>query len=129
MRSGRQWLAVAAVVLVAGIAWVLGQGAFSGGGGSGPDHLPTVALTALPVQARDTVALIDAGGPFPYTRDGIVFHNYEGLLPDQPDGYYHEYTVPTPGSSDRGARRIITGADHRLYWTDDHYRSFERVTR
>ena len=62
-------------------------------------------------------------------RGGIVFENRERLLPDEPIGYYHEYTVPTPGSSDRGARRIITGSGAELYWTDDHYRSFERITR
>ena len=129
MRNGRQWLVVGAVVVVAGIAWILGQGAFSDGGHPDPDHLPKVALSALPVQARETVSRIDAGGPFPYERDGIVFENYEGLLPSEASGYYHEYTVPTPGASDRGARRIITGSDGELYWTGDHYRSFERITR
>jgi ribonuclease T1 len=86
-----------------------------------------VALSALPVEARQTIALIQAGGPFPYSRDGVVFRNAEGLLPKEPSGYYHEYTVPTPGEPDRGARRIITGADGEFYYTADHYESFQRV--
>ena len=61
----------------------------------------TVALSALPIQARQTIALIQAGGPFPYSRDGVVFRNAEGLLPKEPSGYYHEYTVSTPEESDR----------------------------
>lgn len=91
--------------------------------------LPYVALDALPPEAADTVRLIDAGGPFPYDEDDGVFGNYEGLLPDRFDGYYREYTVETPGSDDRGARRIIAGADGELYWTDDHYESFEAIWR
>jgi len=87
----------------------------------------TVALSALPIQARQTIALIQAGGPFPYSRDGVVFRNAEGLLPKEPSGYYHEYTVSTPEESDRGARRIITGADGEFYYTADHYESFKRV--
>jgi ribonuclease T1 len=87
----------------------------------------TVALSTLPIEARHTIALIRAGGPFPYSRDGVVFRNAEGLLPKEPSGYYHEYTVPTRGESDRGARRIITGADGEFYYTADHYESFQRV--
>ena len=75
-----------------------------------------------------TVDLIHAGGPFPYDRDGILFENREELLADEASGDYHEYTVPTPGASDRGARRIIEGSGGELYWTDDHYRSFERIS-
>jgi ribonuclease T1 len=87
-----------------------------------------VALSTLPVQARRTVQLIERGGPFPYPRnDGAVFHNDEHRLPTEPDGYYHEYTVPTPGSTDRGARRIITGRDGRYWYTSDHYESFRPV--
>jgi ribonuclease T1 len=85
-------------------------------------------LTQLPPEAAHTVDLIRSGGPYPYPRDGIVFHNYEGLLPDEPSGYYHEYTVPTPGAADRGARRIIVGSAGELYWTADHYRTFERIS-
>jgi ribonuclease T1 len=71
--------------------------------------------------------LIAAGGPFPYRQDGIVFQNREGLLPRRPAGYYHEYTVDTPGSPDRGPRRIIAGSQGERYYTDDHYASFKRV--
>ena len=82
---------------------------------------------SLPVEARQTIALIKAGGPFPYSRDGVVFNNREGQLPKKARGYYHEYTVKTPGARDRGARRIIRGRDGDLYYTDDHYRTFKRV--
>jgi ribonuclease T1 len=123
---------VAAVLVVALLTWALNQGGFSGGGRQGdadPADLPQVSLAHLPPEARATVALVDQGGPFPYDRDGVVFENREGLLPGQRSGYYHEYTVPTPGETDRGARRIITGSAGELYWTDDHYRSFERIQR
>jgi len=80
----------------------------------------TVGLSALPIDARRTIALIQADGPFPYPRDGVVFRNAEGLLPKERSGYYHEYTVPTPRESDRGARRIITGADGEFYYAADH---------
>ena len=93
--------------------------------------LDTVALSALPGEARDTLALIKRGGPYPYRRDGILFGNYEKRLPYRPRGYYSEYTVPTPGSRDRGARRIIAGdppqTSGEYYYTDDHYRSFRRI--
>lgn len=91
------------------------------GEGSG---LPVRALSSLPPQAADTHRLIESGGPFPYSRDGIVFGNREAILPAEPSGYYHEYTVPTPGSSDRGARRIVTGSADEVYYTADHYASF-----
>jgi ribonuclease T1 len=80
----------------------------------------------LPPEARTTLALIASGGPFPYSQDGVVFGNYEHLLPAQPRGYYHEYTVPTPGADNRGTRRIIAGGTppQIYYYTDDHYRSF-----
>ncbi len=95
-----------------------------------PDSgLPYVALDQLPPEAGETVALIDAGGPFPYDEDGSRFGNYEGILPDEDDGYYQEYTVETPGLSHRGARRIVRGAEGEFYWTEDHYESFERIWR
>lgn len=87
----------------------------------------SIALGELPPQARETLHLIAAGGPFPYRRDGAIFGNREKRLPREPRGYYHEYTVPTPGAKDRGARRIITGAAHERYYTDDHYRTFRRI--
>jgi ribonuclease T1 len=86
-----------------------------------------VALRELPPEARETQRLIDAGGPFPYRRDGVVFGNREHRLPAKPRGYYHEYTVPTPGARDRGARRIIAGSAQERYYTDDHYRTFRRI--
>jgi ribonuclease T1 len=125
-------MGLVAVLAVAVLTWAVNQsGGFSGGGREGdadPTDLPRVALTELPPEAAQTVDLIQAGGPFPYDRDGVVFENREGLLPDKSSGYYHEYTVPTPGASDRGARRIIVGSGGELYWTDDHYRSFERIS-
>ena len=86
-----------------------------------------IALDKLPPEARHTVALIKAGGPFPYQRDGAVFHNREGVLPERGRGYYREYTVKTPGAKDRGARRIVAGQGGEFYYTDDHYRSFRRI--
>jgi guanyl-specific ribonuclease Sa len=82
----------------------------------------------LPPEAHDVLERIARGGPYEYRQDGNVFQNRERRLPSQPRGYYHEYTVETPGSRDRGARRIITGGEPpREYWyTDDHYRSFQR---
>jgi len=91
--------------------------------------LPTVAPGGLPAEARRTLTLIDRGGPFPYARDGSVFGNRERLLPPQRSGYYHEYTVPTPGESDRGARRIVAGQSGEAFYTADHYRSFREVVR
>lgn len=89
--------------------------------------LPFVDLDSLPPEAAETVALIGSDGPFPYDQDGAIFQNREGILPDQPASYYHEYTVETPGLPDRGARRIVTGAAGQLYWTDNHYDSFHRI--
>ncbi|WP_245155114.1 ribonuclease domain-containing protein [Nocardioides sp. 1609] len=97
--------------------------------GSSPSEDGVVAVADLPPEAAGVIRLIDAGGPYPYRQDGGTFGNYEGLLPDRGRGYYEEFTVPTPGEDDRGARRIIAGADGELYWTADHYASFERILR
>lgn len=87
-----------------------------------------ICLSDLPAEAHDTLDLIDKGGPYPYPQDGTVFQNREGILPDQETGYYHEYTVETPGSDDRGARRIVTGdKEQEDYYTADHYESFDLV--
>lgn len=86
-----------------------------------------VALSELPPEASDTEDLIASDGPFPYPEDGTVFQNREGLLPDCESGYYHEYTVKTPGSADRGARRIVTGTGGEHFYTDDHYASFSLI--
>ncbi|MGP3970095.1 ribonuclease domain-containing protein [Streptomyces sp. 6N223] len=87
-----------------------------------------ICYSDLPAEAYDTLDLIEAGGPFPYPEDGGVFYNREGLLPSQSEGYYHEYTVETPGSDDRGARRIVTGESYEEdYYTADHYESFDLI--
>jgi len=85
--------------------------------------------SSLPPEAIVTLELIERGGPYPYRRDGTIFQNRERLLPDRPRGYYREFTVETPGSPNRGARRIVTGGDppEVYYYTDDHYRSFRRL--
>ena len=96
-----------------------------------PEDLPAVALADLPREARAVDARIRSGGPFRYDRDGVVFGNRERLLPPMRRGYYREYTVPTPGAKNRGARRIVCGgppkAPDACYYTDDHYRSFRRI--
>ncbi|TCC06393.1 ribonuclease N1 [Kribbella soli] len=89
--------------------------------------LKYVAVADLPKEGQDTLKLIDQGGPYPYSRDGVVFGNLEKILPKHDRGYYHEYTVKTPGEKDRGARRIVTGNAGERYYTDDHYKSFRRV--
>jgi ribonuclease T1 len=83
-----------------------------------------VDLSALPPEATDTVNLIKQGGPYPYPQDGQVFQNREGILPDCADGYYREYTVKTPGSDDRGARRFVVGNGGEYFYTEDHYETF-----
>jgi predicted Zn-dependent protease len=88
---------------------------------------PTIAVSQLPDEARETLRLIAANGPFPFERDGIEFKNREGRLPYRPGGYYREYTVVTPGERTRGARRLITGANGERYYSDDHYATFSRV--
>ena len=92
-----------------------------------PGAIPEVAASELPAEARKTIALIRKGGPFPYRRDAVVFGNFEEKLPARARGYYREYTVRTPGAKDRGARRIVAGRGGELYYTDDHYNSFQRI--
>ena len=89
--------------------------------------LPSMAVADLPPEGIETLELIDAGGPFPYDKDGSTFQNREGILPSQPRGFYAEYTVPTPGEDDRGARRIVAGDDGSRFYTADHYGSFREV--
>ncbi len=117
--------ACAALVFAAGVSGVQARGA-------GADQGAVVALVDLPQQGRVTYGLILQGGPFPYEKDGTVFGNRERLLPAQKRGYYREYTVPTPGSRDRGARRIVCGGKVRVepvvcFYTDDHYASFRQI--
>ena len=92
-----------------------------------PAAIAQVAESQLPREARETIALIRKGGPFPYARDGITFGNREGRLPPKKRAYYREYTVKTPGERTRGPRRIIWGAGGEFYYTDDHYNHFVRV--
>jgi ribonuclease T1 len=97
-----------------------------------PGALASVALASLPSQAQTTYQLILAGGPFPYPKDGVVFGNRERILPAKARGYYREYTVKTPGSRNRGARRIVCGGKpptqpDTCFYTDDHYASFKRI--
>ena len=122
----------------AGIAILLVGAASAGnlapsvGWAKGPavQDVASVAIAELPKEAQTTDRLIRAGGPFPYPKDGIVFGNRERVLPARPRGYYREYTVPTPGEHDRGARRIVTGDhDRELFYTADHYATFVRVQR
>ncbi|REG52382.1 ribonuclease T1 [Paraburkholderia sp. BL6669N2] len=93
--------------------------------------LGTVTKTQLPGEAAETLRLIKAGGPFPFSEDGVVFRNSAALLPQHPRGYYHTYTVRTPGTTDRGQRRIICGGPRKqtgdCYYTDDYYVSFKRI--
>ncbi|GGO69741.1 ribonuclease domain-containing protein [Nocardioides deserti] len=131
MRLSPRLRAVGSLVVVV-LLVVLGA-LLAGGGDPAPDRsgssgLPTVELAALPREAQETIDRIRDGGPFPEPEhDGTVFHNYEGLLPEQEDGYYREYTVPTPGLDHRGPRRIVAGEPREWYWTDDHYASFAEV--
>lgn len=137
-RTRRPLLALVALLLLLAVGYAVQAAqshkqappptATAGAAGGGRSSASAeVALSALPAQARRTVALIQAGGPFPYSRDGVVFTNYEGKLPRQRSGYYHEYTVLTPGESDRGPRRLVVGGSAAFYYTDDHYSSFRRV--
>ncbi|VXC41374.1 Ribonuclease T1 [Arthrobacter sp. 9AX] len=92
-----------------------------------PSDLPEVRESGLPAEARSTLALIRSGGPFRYSQDDQVFGNFERVLPRKDRGYYREYTVPTPGESDRGARRIVAGDGGEKYYTDDHYGTFRFI--
>ncbi len=87
----------------------------------------TMSVSELPNEARATLRDIKQGGPFAFDRDGVVFGNFEKVLPKQTRGYYHEYTVKTPGVRSRGARRIISGAVGEYYYTADHYQTFNRI--
>lgn len=153
MRRNRSIWVVAAVLLVGLWAWTqqsdngtlhAPEGAQPGvsapvalpgsvdAGGSPAERIhrgPASAYPAfLPVEAHAVLDAIADGGPYEHRQDGGEFQNRERLLPRQPRGYYREFTVATPGSRDRGARRIITGGEPPIeyFYTDDHYRSFRR---
>jgi ribonuclease T1 len=91
------------------------------------ENLSAIALAELPAEARDTLRAIKQGGPFAYPRDGVVFSNFEQVLPKRQRGFYHEYTVATPGVHNRGVRRIISGETNEYYYTADHYQTFKRI--
>jgi ribonuclease T1 len=112
----------------------LGQAASTTPAASGAQERSAPAAVTkaqLPAEAAETLRLIKAGGPFPFGEDGVLFRNSAGLLPQHPRGYYHAYTVRTPGSADRGKRRIVCGGQRRqtsdCYYTDDYYASFKRI--
>lgn len=87
----------------------------------------SIPLGQLPPEALEVLLLIADDGPYPYSQDGSTFQNREGILPDRPLGHYREFTVETPGSPDRGARRLVAGDDSEVYYTGDHYDSFSFV--
>lgn len=115
------------LAVLLGLSLLAGLGQAFWTGGQGRLEGPTVHVLELPAEARQTLALIRQGGPFPYAKDGSVFGNREGRLPPRERGYYREYTVPTPGSRDRGARRIVAGGGVEYWYTADHYRTFKRI--
>jgi guanyl-specific ribonuclease Sa len=130
-RLGAHWGRIAVLVLLAVLA-ANGRLSREPGPATPAEDRAVQGGTAgqgLPPEVEATLQRIRRGGPFAYDRDGTVFQNREGRLPAEPRGYYREYTVPTPGSPDRGARRIVTGGEPPAvyYYTDDHYRTFRRL--
>jgi guanyl-specific ribonuclease Sa len=135
------WVLIACVSLLALLAWFRPGAVIDGAAtgvpvaaeqAAGPRAAaPAPVADGLPAQVAQTRALIEAGGPYPYDRDGMVFGNFEGRLPKRNRGWYREYTVPTPGLDHRGARRIVTGGTPPSEWwyTDDHYETFRRLDR
>ena len=126
MRSIRSHL-LAVTILALTAALLALSSALASQDGLSAAAIREIAVAVLPPEARDTLALIKNGGPYPYQRDGSVFGNYERRLPTHNRGYYREYTVPTPGLNHRGARRIVAGKGGEYYYTADHYRSFQRI--
>lgn len=126
-----------AVLLVGGVALLQSTSRTPPARDASPDAVAAheIAVTSLPVEARETLTLIKRGGPFPYQKDGAVFGNRERRLPSRPSGYYTEYTVRTPRERDRGPRRIVAGrgstrdaaTSGEYYYTEDHYSTFRRI--
>lgn len=116
----KRWCVFLAALLLSGFVFA-----------KGPPGVDAIAAANLPPEARQTLDLIKQGGPYPYAKDGVVFGNYEGVLPRQKRGYYHEFTVKTPKARNRGARRIIAGGNPQTsgeyYYTKDHYQTFQRI--
>lgn len=147
MRAGWQRFATVVAMAMLAVVWAVvsavgpvsaresSRDTANEGGRDRASALPQIKRADLPPEARQTLALIQQGGPFPYDRDGVVFGNRERLLPKQPRGYYTEYTVKTPGERTRGARRIVAGqgktgspaTSGEYYYTDDHYASFRQI--
>jgi ribonuclease T1 len=142
----KQRITIAALLLLVLMTYLGGQSWLGGGSPSQPPagtaantappdataaSVPAAALARFGTEERGAIAaaltLIADGGPFLHKKDGVVFQNREGRLPRYPAGYYHEYTVETPNSPDRGARRIVTGAGGEIYYTSDHYDSFVQL--
>lgn len=122
--------ALAYAMLVA-LVVALAAGAVPIAARDAPGRLDEIDVAALPAEAREVLARIHAGGPFRYERDGVTFGNREHALPARRRGYYHEYTVATPGERTRGARRLVCGGPRKApevcYYTDDHYATFRRI--
>lgn len=118
-------VALVGLIVLVLVGWVVREQVVSADDVPGADSgLDVTALSDLPAEATDTWRLVESDGPFRYDEDGTTFQNRQGLLPDERADYYREYTVPTPDSPDRGARRLVTGAADEVYYTADHYRSF-----
>jgi len=131
MRSILRWCVsfVIAAFFAAPFALPLAQARSDAGPAAATQGIPEAAVADLPREAREMLRLIKQGGPFAYERDGMVFGNFEKLLPLRERGYYREFTVKTPGISSRGARRIVVGRGGESYYTDDHYASFRRIRK
>jgi ribonuclease T1 len=114
-------------LLVLAVAFLVASSASAQRAPRTPSAIESVAVAQLPAEARDTLARIRKGGPYPYAKDGAVFGNREGFLPKHKRGYYREYTVKTPGKRTRGERRIVAGSAGELYYTDNHYNTFRRI--
>jgi len=132
-KGAAKGVATAAILCAAALSGFTSQEAFARPNNRSDDSsMEVVALATLPREAQATHQLILSGGPFRHPQDGIVFGNRERLLPAKARGYYHEYTVRTPGERTRGARRMVCGgkppsAPEVCYYTDDHYASFKRL--
>lgn len=129
LQTIRNRLAIAGIVVLCGVpAFAISSGAIAREYAA---ERHEIEATTLPREARDMLVRIRAGGPFRFERDGVTFGNRERLLPARQRGFYHEYTVVTPGAHNRGARRIVCGGPRRApevcYYTDDHYASFRRI--
>jgi ribonuclease T1 len=130
-RSAAFKFALTSFLLAASLSGTLVQARPSFRDGAAESSLAAIQVADLPKAAQVTYETIRAGGPFPFDKDGVVFGNRERQLPAERRGFYREYTVPTPGSRDRGARRIVCGgpvrAPHACYFTADHYASFRKI--